>query len=68
MIYPIRVRNELADFLDSLANGNSVVLGEFGGSDDPGPGTSADIQAEILRELADVVRCRRCLEKCMKGG
>jgi hypothetical protein len=48
-----QAKESLADTLETLANGGSVVLGDFG---DAGISTDADEQACLLREIADALR------------
>lgn len=48
-------RKALADLLDRLANGEAVELGEFSGAGDA-EASDADIQAGMLREIADGIR------------
>lgn len=47
------IRNSTADLLESLADGNGIVLGEFGTA---GTTTDADEQAGLIRELAYAIR------------
>lgn len=42
---------EVKNILERLANGEAVFLGQFG---DAGTTTDADVQASIIRELADL--------------
>jgi hypothetical protein len=51
---PKQAREKVADLLDSLANGDTVALGDF--SDNGSDATEADVLAERLRELAEAER------------